>query len=208
MKLTGKIIRALPPIHSTENIPLEDKMIICKFYTPGGWNWYMFEGDMNYENHSLFFGMAVRGNEAVMAFFHLSDFMLLMKEGYEIELDESVFKVRCGDILSIIDTHIHPFYKDFLNEKIIRVLSPLGSTKDFPREITICKFFTLSGELRSLDVLEGEFNVESGYKFFGRANIDGEDEKGELRHFYLSDLLKINTPAAPILITCCANYSD
>ena len=62
--LTKQIISALPPLYSTDNIPLKDKLVICKFFTPdANWTWFVFEGntvdeaDYGTKDDYEFFGM-------------------------------------------------------------------------------------------------------------------------------------------------------
>jgi hypothetical protein len=45
--LNDQLVRALPPLYATEDVLLEDKLVICKFHMPSqpnGWAWYVFEG--------------------------------------------------------------------------------------------------------------------------------------------------------------------
>lgn len=182
--LTENIIQALPLIHSTEHIPFENKTVICKFYLPGGWNWYVFEGEVDDKKSYKFFGMMIHGKEIIMGYFYLSDLIVLIKTGHNVQLDESVFKVRCADVLS--GKLVWALCTRF-NEKIIRALPPIGSTQHISLEdkTIICRFYVSGG--CSWYVFEGEFNAETGYQFFGM--IDRNDEK-ELGYFYLSDLIE------------------
>lgn len=80
------IIKTLPPLYATDGVPLEDKIVICRFYMPSrsnGWEWYVFEGERleTYEreidgcliaNDYRFFGM-VHGFEKEMGYFLLSE---------------------------------------------------------------------------------------------------------------------------------------
>ena len=44
--LTKAIISELPPIYATDALPLNDKIVICKFFSPDSyWSWYVFEGE-------------------------------------------------------------------------------------------------------------------------------------------------------------------
>ena len=43
--LTEAIKKALPPMYATEKTPLEEKRIVCKFFTPdANATWYILEG--------------------------------------------------------------------------------------------------------------------------------------------------------------------
>ncbi len=73
--LTKKIITALPKIYATDGVPLDEKIIICKFFTPdANWTWFVFEGEPNgntFNNQEVdykFFGM-VHGLERAMGYF-------------------------------------------------------------------------------------------------------------------------------------------
>lgn len=97
--LTKKIIAALPTFNSTEPIPLNEKIVICKFFTPdSNWTWFVFEGEA-IDTHSptrkmdyQFFGM-VHGFEKEMGDFLLSELDDVRGSlGLPIERDRSVFK--------------------------------------------------------------------------------------------------------------------
>lgn len=67
--LTKEIVDQLPPLYSTEDIDLEDKIAVCKFFTPdSNWTWYALE----YDGEDLFFGYVV-GFEAEFGYFSLSE---------------------------------------------------------------------------------------------------------------------------------------
>ncbi len=210
--LTQAIIRALPPIYSTEHTPLKDKMIICKFYIPGGWSWYVFEGEVDTQKTYRFFGIMVHENKAVnetmMGYFYLSDLAALIETGYSVQLDESIFKVPYADILKEVSAKTWPFCKRFLIEKLVRALPPIGSTEHIPLKdrIIIFRFYIPYGP--SWYIFEGEFNAENGYRFFGI--IDGGEK--EWGYFYLSELLEVDNAEDTILIdyspTFNMRYSD
>jgi hypothetical protein len=45
--LTKEIIKNLPPLYSGEDIPLKDKIVWVKFFTPWTfWTWYIMEGTL------------------------------------------------------------------------------------------------------------------------------------------------------------------
>lgn len=90
--LTEDIIKALPSLYATDNIPLEDKMVICKFFLPGTyWRWFVFEGQAE-EDDFCFFGM-VYGHEKEMGYFYLSELRNLRDSvGIAVERDLHVYK--------------------------------------------------------------------------------------------------------------------
>lgn len=97
--LTKKIIKALPSLYSTDNVPLEEKVVICKFFTPDNhWTWLVLEGQPNDEDDGksgdyLFFGM-VHGFEKELGYFSLSELQQIRGHlGLPVERDLSVFKV-------------------------------------------------------------------------------------------------------------------
>ena len=105
--LTQQIIKALPPIHSTDDDkPLKDKLVICKFFTPdANWTWFIFEGepvdeaDYGTKNDFEFFGM-VHGLEKEQGYFLLSQIKEIRgKLGLPVERDLSVFKQPYGDLV-------------------------------------------------------------------------------------------------------------
>ena len=90
--LTEEIIKALPPLYTTDNIQLEDKVVICKFFIPGTyWSWFVFEGQVE-EDDFCFFGM-VHGHEKEMGYFYLFELNNVKNSlGISIERDLHVFK--------------------------------------------------------------------------------------------------------------------
>ena len=47
MKLmTKEIARSIPALYETDETPMDDKVIQCKFFDPmGSWTWYVFEAN-------------------------------------------------------------------------------------------------------------------------------------------------------------------
>jgi len=88
--LNDELIKALPALYATEDVPLEDKLIVCRFHMidqPNGWSWYVFEGELLeayerepdgclVENDYRFFGI-VHGFEKEMGYFLLSELTCL-----------------------------------------------------------------------------------------------------------------------------------
>lgn len=67
--LTEEIKRQLPSLYSTEDVDVEDKIAICKFFTPGSnWTWYAVE----YDGEDLFFGYVI-GFVGEWGYFSLSE---------------------------------------------------------------------------------------------------------------------------------------
>lgn len=106
--LTKEIIKALPSIYATDKIPLENKLVICKFFTPdSNWSWYVFEGEPVKDEEEketgdfYFFGM-VHGFEREAGYFILSELAQVRGLlGLPIERDRSVFKVSYGELMKI-----------------------------------------------------------------------------------------------------------
>lgn len=94
MKLMTKvIINALPKLYTTDGVKLEDKVIICKFFTPwSNWTWFVFEGEKQEDGDYLFFGM-VHGFERELGYFSLSQLQSVTGPfGLKIERDKWLFK--------------------------------------------------------------------------------------------------------------------
>lgn len=67
--MTQEIAEQLPPLGSTEHIPLEEKIVVCKFFTPdSSWSWYACE----FDGRDLIFGYVV-GLEAEWGYFSLQE---------------------------------------------------------------------------------------------------------------------------------------
>ena len=75
MKLITKAIeKQLPKLYSTEQIPTEDKQVICKFFTPwSNWTWYVLEGERQPDGDLLFFGYVIAGREQEFGYFSLKE---------------------------------------------------------------------------------------------------------------------------------------
>lgn len=70
MKLLTQEIRAkLPKLYATEKVPLGDKILVAKFFTPdSNWTWYATE----FDGKDLFFGL-VDGFEREWGYFTLRE---------------------------------------------------------------------------------------------------------------------------------------
>ncbi len=98
--LTAEIRKALPPVYSTDELPLEEKIVICKFFTPdANWTWYVFEGEETDDGDFEFFGM-VHGNEKELGYFRLSQIEEIRgRLRLPVERDRSVFKVPYRELV-------------------------------------------------------------------------------------------------------------
>lgn len=67
--VTKEIAELLPPIGSSDCLPREDKVAVCKFFTPdAGWTWYACE----FDGYDLFFGYVI-GLVPEWGYFSLSE---------------------------------------------------------------------------------------------------------------------------------------
>ena len=73
MLLTKANRDALPPLYSTEDVPLDKKVAVVKFFTPfSNWTWYVVEGQPTEDGDYEFFGL-VEGFEREWGPFMLSE---------------------------------------------------------------------------------------------------------------------------------------
>jgi len=71
--LTKAIERKIPALYSTEEVEIQDKTIVCKFFALGsGWTWYVVEGERQADGDCLFFGL-VDGHEKEWGYFLLGE---------------------------------------------------------------------------------------------------------------------------------------
>lgn len=67
--LTQEIRRKLPKLYATEKVPLNEKILVVKFFTPdSSWTWYATE----FDGEDLFFGL-VDGFEREWGYFSLRE---------------------------------------------------------------------------------------------------------------------------------------
>jgi Protein of unknown function (DUF2958) len=102
MKLvTKEILKKLPPLGSTADIPTEDKKVIARFFTPWAhYSWSVVEGEVQPDGDILFFGY-VSGNcdEYELGDFYLSQLAEINGPfGMHVERDK-LFRGTMGDIL-------------------------------------------------------------------------------------------------------------
>jgi hypothetical protein len=71
--LTQKIKKRLPKLYETENVPLEEKTVYVKFFTPdSNWTWYVIEGQEQTDGNMVLFGW-VCGLEREFGYFTLRE---------------------------------------------------------------------------------------------------------------------------------------
>lgn len=103
--LTKEILQTLPKMYTTASIPLDEKIVVCKFFTPwSDWQWYVLEGEVVKSEGKIvdfeFFGL-VSGQENEFGYFKLSELQSLYGPGgLRIERDQSVFKVALKEMLA------------------------------------------------------------------------------------------------------------
>jgi hypothetical protein len=83
--LTEEIRKRLPPLYSTEETPLEEKIAQVKFFTPdSSWTWYAVE----FDGEDIFWGL-VHGFEEEFGTFSLSELQSVRgKLGLPVERDK------------------------------------------------------------------------------------------------------------------------
>lgn len=90
MKLiTKEIENKLPKLYSTENVPIQDKKVAVKFFTPdGNWTWYAVEGEKR-DDDILFFGL-VDGFELEWGYFTLNDIKVI-RGGLNLPVERDMY---------------------------------------------------------------------------------------------------------------------
>jgi len=92
MKLLTKAIeKQIPPMYSTDNIPLDEKTAVCKFFDPtGSYTWYVFEGERREDGDFEFFGYVTGCDYPEMTYFTLRQLEEIRgRWGLGIERDQS-----------------------------------------------------------------------------------------------------------------------
>lgn len=75
--LTNNLEREIPLLYSTEEVPTQDKLIVCKFFALGSqYTWYVTEGE-RLNGDYLFFGLVVGGHEKEWGYFSLKELELI-----------------------------------------------------------------------------------------------------------------------------------
>lgn len=95
---TEAIRKSLPKPRSTEEIPIEEKQIVCKFFNPCGvGTWYVVEGEED-EGDFLFWGL-VDLHEKEFGYFSLNELsQLRLPFGMKIERDLHFKNRKIGDV--------------------------------------------------------------------------------------------------------------
>ena len=97
MKLiTKEIEKKLPALYETEDVALQDKKLVVKFFDPCGcWTWYGVEYDAEQE---LFFGY-VEGYEKEWGYFSLAELKSIKnKLGIGIERDMYFDEIKFSEL--------------------------------------------------------------------------------------------------------------
>tara|TARA_R100001086_G_scaffold175658_1_gene96779 strand:+ start:240 stop:554 length:315 start_codon:yes stop_codon:yes gene_type:complete len=98
--LTDAIIEILPAIYRTENIPLEHKDIIVRFFNPlGSQSWEIFEGDKTEDGDWRLFGNCDLGFGSP----ELGYVMLSELEALDVGIGLGIERDIC-----VGDTSLHP----------------------------------------------------------------------------------------------------
>ena len=99
MKLvTKEILKKLPPLGSTDDIPTEQKKVIARFFTPwADYSWSVVEGEVQPDGDLLFFGYT-SGICRECGDFCLSQIAEIKVRGMHVERDK-LFRGTMGDVL-------------------------------------------------------------------------------------------------------------
>ncbi len=85
--LTQEIKKKLPKLYETEKTDLDDKVVICKFFSiTSSWTWYVVEGQEE-GGDFRFFGL-VDGHVKEWAYFMLSELEGITKMGGRLKVIE------------------------------------------------------------------------------------------------------------------------
>lgn len=98
--LTKELEKKLPPLYATEKVPLEQKKLIVKYFTPfSNWTWYGVEYD---PKEKRFFGLVVNGHGHEWGYFTLTEFEEINNSAKppRIERDLYFSTTSVGDILA------------------------------------------------------------------------------------------------------------
>lgn len=102
MKLLDKdLLAKIPPLYSTETIPLDEKTFVAKFCTTHGnpkWKWYVVEGNYDEEEYDFVFFGLVDGFEQEWGYFTLGELKALGLNGKPlVERDLSFVPTKVKD---------------------------------------------------------------------------------------------------------------
>ena len=97
--LPAELEAQMPQLYTTENVPLEEKVIVAKFFTPdSNWTWFAVEGQRTKNGDFLFFGL-VHGFEKEWGYFTLGELQELHGPmGLSVERDASFTGKKIKDI--------------------------------------------------------------------------------------------------------------
>jgi hypothetical protein len=100
--LTNAISKKLPKLYATEGVTMDDKMVICKFFTPwSNWTWYAIE----YDGKDNFFGY-VCGFEDELGYFSLSELKSIRGAlGLKIERDLHFKPCKLSEVMKKSDEY-------------------------------------------------------------------------------------------------------
>jgi len=93
--LTKELIAKLPELYATEDVELEDKLILAKLFTPWStWTWYVIE----YDGEDRCFGF-VKGHEAEFGYFSIKELSEIVGPyGLKVERDKYFEPTEVGDM--------------------------------------------------------------------------------------------------------------
>jgi len=93
--LTKEIVAKLPELYATEDVELEDKLILAKLFTPWStWTWYVIE----YDGEDRCFGF-VKGHEAEFGYFSIKELSEIEGPyGLKVERDRHFMPTEVGDM--------------------------------------------------------------------------------------------------------------
>lgn len=82
--LTQELREKFPALYETEHLPNDQKMVVCKFFTPWAyWTWYALE----FDGDDTFFGLT-DGHEKEWGYFSLSELQSIVgPAGLRVERD-------------------------------------------------------------------------------------------------------------------------
>lgn len=86
--LTKDLEKKLPPLYTTQNIPVNEKTAILKLFTPWtNWTWYAVEYDPNTQT---FFGLIQKGSENEWGYFSLIE-MQNVKGSFGLKIERDIY---------------------------------------------------------------------------------------------------------------------
>ena len=98
--LTKEIKKALPPLYSTEDTPLDEKKIIVRFFNPmGNQSWEIAEGSEQEDGDWLLFGLCDLG-------FGMAEWGYVMLS--ELQSGRAGLGLRVERDICSGETHYHP----------------------------------------------------------------------------------------------------